>query len=123
MTEKRANMTEEEKEKVKEKDRLRKKKMREKKKQEKMMDLKRRVKAGEFAHKGTYRLAKDKRFKHWGIYKDDKKEMDKRYKKKMRKQRSPVYQEFDRFDNLLTKRRMREERSGKDLLFRFVLVV
>ena len=53
MTEKRANMTEEEKEKVKEKDRLRKKKMREKKKQEKMMDLKRRVKAGEFAHKGT----------------------------------------------------------------------
>ena len=40
--EKRANMTEEEKDAVKEKDKLRKKKMREKKKQEKMIDLRRR---------------------------------------------------------------------------------
>lgn len=45
-------MTEYEKEKVREKDRLQKQKKREKKKQEKMLDLKRRVKAGEFAHKG-----------------------------------------------------------------------
>lgn len=34
----------------------------------------------------------------------------------MREQRSQVYHEFDRIYNLLTKRRMREERSGKDHL-------
>ena len=62
MIEKRANMTEEEKDAVKEKDRIRKKKMRQKKKEEKELDLRRRTKEGEFAHKGECLQAKDKRF-------------------------------------------------------------
>ena len=92
---------------------MRSKKRREAKKKEKITELHRRAKAGEFAHKGEYRQAKDKRLRSWGLFKENKKEMDKRYKKKMRKQRSQVYHEFDRIDNLLTKRRMREERCGK----------
>ena len=106
-------MTEEEKEEVKEKDRLRKKKMREKKKQEKMIDLRRRKQQGEFKCKGEYLAAKDKRNSQWGQYGDNKKELDKRYKRKMRKQRSQEYHEFDRIDNLLTQRIMREARDGK----------
>ena len=106
-------MTEEEKEEVKEKDRLRKKKMREKKKEAKLLEAKRRKKAGEFTTQGEYRKAKDKRFSKWRLYKDDKKEVDKRYKKKMRSQRSPEYLEFDRIENLLTQRMLRQERDGK----------
>ena len=41
---------------------MRKKKSREKKKEEKMLDLRRRTKEGEFAHKGECLQAKDKRF-------------------------------------------------------------
>ena len=90
MAEKRANMTDEEKNEVKEKDRLRKKKIREKKKEEKMLDIRRRKKEGEFAHKGEYRRAKDKRLTQFGLYKEHKKGFDKRYKLKMRKQRNEV---------------------------------
>ena len=113
MAEKRANMTEKEKDEVKEKDRLRKKKMREKKKEEKMLDIQRRKKEGHFAHKGEYRQAKDKRLSRWGLFKEHKKEFDKRYKLKMRKERSQMYHEFDRIDNLLTQRMLREARDGK----------
>ena len=113
MKEKRANMTEEEKDAVKEKDRIRKKKMREKKKEEKELDLRRRTKEGEFAHKGERIQARDKRFSRWGQSKKYKKEFDKRYKTKMRKERSQIYHEFDRIENLLSQRMMREARDGK----------
>ena len=113
MIEKRANMTEEEKDAVKEKDRIRKKKMREKKKEEKELDLRRRTKEGEFAHKGERIQARDKRFSRWGQSKKYKKEFDKRYKTKMRKERSQIYHEFDRIENLLSQRMMREARDGK----------
>ena len=113
MMEKRANMTKEEKEKAREKERLRSKERRETKKKEKITELQRRAKAGEFAHEGEYCQAKDKRLRSGGLFKENKKEMDKRYKKEMREQRSEAYHEFDRIDNLLTKRRMREKRCGK----------
>ena len=116
MAEKRANMTEKEKEEVKEKDRLRKKKMREKKKEEKMLDIQRRKKEGEFAHKGEYNRAKDKRLTQFGRYKEHKKAFDKRYKQKIRNQRSEVYHEFDKIENLLSQRMTREFRDGKDHL-------
>ena len=116
MAEKRANMTEKEKEEVKEKDKLRKKKMREKKKREKILDLHRRKKEGEFKCKGEYLAVKDKRFTQWGQYAENEKELDKRYKRKMRTQRSQMYQEFDRIENILTQRRIREARDGKDHL-------
>ena len=63
---KRSNITAEEKEQIKEKDRLRKAKMSEKKREEKEVDLRKRVKKGEFAHKGEYLLAKDPRFTQFG---------------------------------------------------------
>ena len=113
MAKKRENMTEKEKDAVKEKDRLRKKKMREKKKEEKMLDIKRRKKEGEFAHKGEYRKAKDRRLSQLGLFKEQKKQLDKYYKQKMRKKRSQELHEFDRIENLLTHRMMREARDGK----------
>ena len=61
-----SNITAEKKEQIKEKDRLRKAKMREKKREEIKADLKIRKEKGEFAHKGEYLLAKDKRFTQFG---------------------------------------------------------
>ena len=109
-------MTEEEKEEVKEKDRIRKKTMREKKIQEKVLDLRRRKEQGEFKCKGEYRAAWDKRNTKWGQYGENEKKINMWHKRKMRAQRSPMYEEFDRIENILTQRRIREARDGKDHL-------
>lgn len=119
--EKRGSMTEEEKDLVKEKDRIRKKKMREKKKAEQEQDLKRRIKEGEFAHKGEYYQAKDKRLTKFGLYSINpsiKNPYSLRYYEKISQQksrgkRSEEKIEFDKIVNLLNKRNEREQRDGK----------
>ena len=116
MATKRATMTEEEKEEVKEKDRIRKKTMREKKIQEKVLDLRRRKEQGEFKCKGEYRLAWDKRNTKWGQYGENEKKINMWHKRKMRAQRSQMYEEFDRIENILTQRMMRAARDGKSHL-------
>ena len=119
MAKKRGKMTGEEKNIEREKNRLRNQRKREQKKEEQRKDLKARMKAGEFAHKGEYLLAKDKRCTQYGrrnrsyVYHN---EHNQRRKKEWRKGRCEVEIEFDKIDTILMKRRKRQERNGKDHL-------
>ena len=119
MAEKRRKMTEEERKLELEKNRLRNRKRREQKKEEQKKDLKRRKKAGEFAHKGEYLLAKDKRFTEFGRSKATyayHNEYEKHKKKMWRKGRCEVEIEFDKIDTLLMMRKKRQRRNGKEHL-------
>ena len=112
-------MTEEEKNIELEKNKLRNRKKREQKKEEQKKDLGRRMRAGEFAHKGEYLLAKDKRCTQFGRSKMTyayHNEYNNHKKKKWRKGRCEVEIEFDKIDTLLMMRKKRQERNGKEHL-------
>ena len=127
-----SNITAEKKEQIKEKDRLRKAKMREKKREEIKADLKIRKEKGEFAHKGEYLLAKDKRFtqfgrtsngwmeKNKGKYDGNSETWLKSYNKVKqrywRKGRSEEVVEYYMIEDLLSRRRKRQLRNGKEHL-------
>ena len=121
MNAKRSNRTAEEKEKIKEKDRLRKAKISEKKREEKKVDLRERKEKGEFAHKGEYLLAKDPRFTQFGRTTDGKSEKwlqsyNKVKQRYSRKERSDEEVEYYMIVDLLSTRRRRQLRTGKEHL-------
>ena len=121
MNAKRSNLTAEEKEQIKEKDRIRKAKMREKKREEIKADLRIRIKKGEFAHKGEYLLAKDKRFTQFGRTTDGisekwVKSYNKVKQRYWRKGRPEEEVEYYMIEDLLSRRRKRQLRSGKEHL-------
>ena len=103
-SEKRLNMTEDERNLMKEKDKIRKQKKRKEKKEKIKADLRKRIKEGEFAHKGEYYRAKDKRFKACGMYmknKNDAKQMEwysRTHKKISRDKRSEEQKEFEKIE-------------------------
>ena len=118
---KRKNMSKEKKDLVQEKDRLRKKKEREHKAEEKRLALKQRIRNGDFAHKGEYLLAKDRRFTQFGRTTDGKSEKWKTHYFKMsqrywREGRSEIEVEFYMIEDLLSKRKKRQLRNGKEHL-------
>ena len=132
MNAKRSNLTAEEREQIKEKDRIRKAKMREKKKEEMKADLRIRKKKGEFAHKGEYLLAKDKRFTQFGRTSDGWMEKNKgkydgnsetwlksynKVKQRYWRKGRPEYEvEYYMIEELLSQRRRRQLRNGKEHL-------
>ena len=95
--------------------------MREKKREEKEVDLRKRIKKGEFAHKGEYLLAKDRRFTQFGRTNDGKSEKwlksyNKVKQSYWRKGRSEAEVEYYMIEDLLSKRRKRQLRNGKEHL-------
>ena len=118
-SEKRLNMTEEERNLMKEKDRIRKQKKRNEKKEQIKADLHKRKKEGEFAHKGEYYRAKDKRFKACGIYmknKNDANYMDwysRTHKRISRDKLSEEQKEFEKIEQVIMMRKQRKLRDGK----------
>ena len=118
-SEKRLNMTEEERNKIKEKDRIRKQKERNEKKEKINADLRKRKAEGEFAHKGEYYRAKDKRFKACGMYMKNKNDAGQmawynRYHKGISRDNcSEEQKEFEKIEQVIMKRKQRHLRAGK----------
>ena len=118
-SERRLNITEEERNLMKEKDRIRKQKKRKEEKEKIKADLRKRIKEGEFAHKGEYYRAKDKRFKACGMYmknKNDAKQMEwysRTHKKISRDKRSEEQKEFEKIEQVIMMRKQRQLRDGK----------
>ena len=118
-SDRRSKMSEEERDLVREKDRMRKKKKREQVKAKLKADLKPRVKKGEFAHKGEYYNAMDKRYTKMGFHmanKDNKNYLayyNKKAKGLSRNGQTEEERLFEAINRVINMRKMRKNRNGR----------
>ena len=118
-SDRRSKMSEEERDLVREKDRMRKKKKREQVKAKLKADLKPRVKKGEFAHKGEYYNAMDKRYTKMGFHmanKDNKNYLayyNKKAKGLSRNGQTEEERLFEAINRVIKMRKMRKNRNGR----------